>query len=69
MNKSTPAKDAQAEHPAREAALREQERIALANADRAKRYVRIPPQYSDFRKSNLTYVVKSGRQEHDIDLK
>ncbi len=36
---------------------------------RAKRYVKIPPQYSDPDKSNLTYVVKSGKQEHDIDLK
>jgi hypothetical protein len=38
-------------------------------ADRAKRYVRIPPQYSDPNKSNLTYVVKSGKQEYDIELK
>jgi len=38
-------------------------------ADRAKRYVRIPPQYGDASKSNLTYVVKSGKQEHNIELK
>jgi hypothetical protein len=35
----------------------------------AKRYVPIPVQYSDPDKSNLTYVVKNGKQEHDIDLK
>lgn len=40
-----------------------------ADPQRAKRYVRIPAQYSDPTKSNLTYVVKSGKQEHDIDLK
>ncbi len=38
-------------------------------AERAKRYVPIPEQYSDPAKSNLTYVVKSGKQEHDIDMK
>jgi hypothetical protein len=69
MKKPMPEKDAQAEHPGNEAALREKDRIARVTADRAKRYVQIPPQYSDFRKSNLTYVVKSGQQEHDIDLK
>jgi hypothetical protein len=38
-------------------------------AERGQRYVPIPEQYSDPAKSNLTYVVKSGKQEHDIDLK
>jgi hypothetical protein len=31
--------------------------------------VKIPPDYSDVEKSNLTYVVVSGKQEHDIPLK
>jgi len=38
-------------------------------AEREKRYVPIPEHYSDPARSNLTYVVKSGKQEHDIDLK
>jgi hypothetical protein len=38
-------------------------------AERGKRYVPIPEQYSDPARSNLTYVVKSGKQEHDIDMK
>ena len=47
-----------------------QEKIPeMADPQRAKRYVRIPPQYSDPAKSDLTYAVKSGKQEHDIDLK
>jgi hypothetical protein len=41
----------------------------LADPQRAKRYVAIPAQYGDPSKSNLTYEVKSGKQEHDIDLK
>jgi hypothetical protein len=41
----------------------------LASPERAKRFVPIPKQYSDADKSNLTYEVKSGKQEHDIDLK
>jgi hypothetical protein len=41
----------------------------LSDPNRAKRYVPIPPQYSDPSKSDLTYVVKSGKQEHDIELK
>lgn len=40
-----------------------------ADPQRAKRYVRIPAQYSDPDKSKLTCVVKSGKQEHDIELK
>jgi hypothetical protein len=40
-----------------------------ASPERAKRFVPIPSQYSDAGKSNLTYVVKSGKQEYDIDLK
>jgi hypothetical protein len=46
-----------------------QEKDPQLAEQRAKRYVRIPPQYSDPDKSNLTYEVKSGKQEHDIDLK
>jgi hypothetical protein len=38
-------------------------------AERGKRYMRIPEQYSDPGHSNLAYEVKSGKQEHDIDLK
>jgi hypothetical protein len=41
----------------------------LADPQRAKRYVPIPAQYSDVSQSNLTFVVKRGNQEHDIDLK
>lgn len=41
----------------------------MADPERAKRYVPIPAQYRDATKSNLTYEVKSGKQEHDIDLK
>lgn len=37
-------------------------------AARAKRFVPIPPQYSDPEHSSLTYTVKSGKQEHDIKL-
>jgi hypothetical protein len=46
-----------------------QEKEPQALEQRSKRYVRIPPQYSDPDKSNLSYVVNSGQQEHDIDLK
>jgi len=35
----------------------------------AKKYVPIPDKYSDPDKSGLTYTVKSGKQEHNIDLK
>jgi allophanate hydrolase subunit 1 len=45
------------------------EKDPQAAEERAKRYVKIPPQYSDPDKSNLTYAVKSGKQDHDIDLK
>jgi hypothetical protein len=38
-------------------------------AERGKKYVPIPEQYSDPAKSNLTFVVKSGKQQHDVDLK
>lgn len=41
----------------------------LADPERAKRYVPIPPQYGDPDKTKLSYEVKSGKQEHDIDLK
>jgi hypothetical protein len=41
----------------------------MADPDRAKRYVPIPPKYGDASQSDLTYVVKSGKQEHDIELK
>lgn len=41
----------------------------MADPERAKRYVRIPPQYRDPRQTNLSYEVKSGEQEYNIDLK
>jgi hypothetical protein len=41
----------------------------MADPQRAKRYVPIPQQYRDPDKSNLTYEVKSGKQQHDLDLK
>jgi len=42
---------------------------ALADPQRAKRYVPIPLQYGDPRQSNLTYTVTGGKQEYLIDLK
>jgi len=41
----------------------------MADPERAKRYVQIPPNYREPDKTNLTFEVKSGKQEHDIDLK
>lgn len=41
----------------------------MADPQRAKRYVKIPAEYSNPDTSTLTYAVKSGKQEHDIDLK
>ena len=38
-------------------------------ADAAKRYVAIPKKYAEADKSGLTYEVKSGTQEYDIELK
>jgi hypothetical protein len=38
------------------------------NADAAKRYVKIPDKYSQAESSGLSYEVKSGRQEHPIEL-
>ena len=46
-----------------------QEKEPQVVEQRTKRYVKIPQQYSDPDKSNLTYMVKSGKQEHDIDWK
>jgi len=37
-------------------------------ADMAKRYVRIPPIYSDPNSTPLTYTVKRGSQTHEIKL-
>jgi hypothetical protein len=41
----------------------------MADPERAKRYVQIPPNYREPDKTNLSYEVKGGKQEHDIDLK
>jgi hypothetical protein len=40
----------------------------FADAGRAKRYVAIPPQYTDPDQTKLSYEVKSGKQQHDIDM-
>lgn len=41
----------------------------MADPQRAKKYVPIPAEYGDPSKTNLTYAVKSGKQEHPIELK
>jgi hypothetical protein len=41
----------------------------FADPERAKRYVPIPAQYRDLDKTSLSYEVKSGAQEYNIDLK
>jgi len=46
-----------------------QNRLAAEEAEKERRYVQIPPQYSDPARTDLRYVVTSGKQQHDIDLK
>jgi hypothetical protein len=46
-----------------------QKRLAAEEAEKERRYVQIPPQYSDPAKTDLSYVVTRGKQQHDIDLK
>jgi hypothetical protein len=38
-------------------------------ADAARLYVKIPPQYADPERTSLTYTVTGGSQEYDIPLK
>jgi hypothetical protein len=45
------------------------EGLMEGSADTSKLYVAIPPQYADPEKSGLGYTVKSGKQDHPIDLK
>jgi hypothetical protein len=40
----------------------------MADPERAKRYVPLPARYRNPDLSKLTYEVKRGKQEYDIDL-